>query len=337
MMTKGVSVIICCHNSEKRIGQTLKHLSKQIVPKEIAWEVVIVDNGSTDNTLQVVKDSWPKYLFNRMRIIHEPKLGVAHARFTGCENSRYEYLSFVDDDNWVCSDWIKITHDIFTEYPNVAICGGLSQGVFEIEPPPWFEKRKGDFAIGKQSIKTGDITAGKGFVWTAGSILRKRAWEQLLTRGFYFLLSGRKGKELTCGEDVELCFALRLLGWHIRYDERLLMKHYMPANRLEWVYVSWVIRAIGAAEVTLDLYRRIYYDKTNTWKKRFIFSWSYRLIRTLLRLCRPKLLFYKRLAEGDQALVTIEWNIGFLIELLRKRKDYHHILDRVEEFKAYNT
>ena len=49
-MIPGVSVVICCHNSGKRLPETLRHLAAQVVEEGIPWEVVIVDNASTDGS-----------------------------------------------------------------------------------------------------------------------------------------------------------------------------------------------------------------------------------------------------------------------------------------------
>ena len=48
--TLGVSIVICCHNSAKLLPRTLEHLRAQEVDSTIPWEVIVVDNASTDNT-----------------------------------------------------------------------------------------------------------------------------------------------------------------------------------------------------------------------------------------------------------------------------------------------
>ncbi len=56
----GVSVIICCYNSSSRIIPTLQNLVKQRVPNHIPWEVIVVNNASTDNTGEVAKETWQR-------------------------------------------------------------------------------------------------------------------------------------------------------------------------------------------------------------------------------------------------------------------------------------
>ena len=54
----GVSVIVCCYNSAERLPETLKYLSMQNVPENMPWEIIIVDNNSTDSTNDVAMEIW---------------------------------------------------------------------------------------------------------------------------------------------------------------------------------------------------------------------------------------------------------------------------------------
>ena len=53
IMSKGVSVIVCCYNSALRLPETIRHIVQQETPAEIDWEVVIVNNSSTDNQISI--------------------------------------------------------------------------------------------------------------------------------------------------------------------------------------------------------------------------------------------------------------------------------------------
>ena len=100
-MMKGVSVIICCYNSSKRLGETLKHLSVQKI-NDTPCEIIIVDNASTDNTASLARETWDALGSSiPMRIINESKPGLSHAREAGINASSYTYIIFCDDDNWL--------------------------------------------------------------------------------------------------------------------------------------------------------------------------------------------------------------------------------------------
>lgn len=249
-----VSVVLCCHNSASRLPETLSHLLKQKVSKDLEWEVILVDNASTDNTSSLARRLWPLDASAPLRMVYEPQLGLSYARRRGLETSRYELICFVDDDNWLSPNYIQRISEIMTTHPEVGACGGRSEAVFEKDPPEWFDKYALGFVIGRQEEKNGDMTWRKGAIWGAGLVVRKAAWLQLLENGFQPLLTGRKGKKLTSGEDYELCYALRLAGWKLWYDDNLVLQHFITANRLTLRYLAQLRKGFGAQTVGFDPY-----------------------------------------------------------------------------------
>lgn len=101
-----VSIVICCHNSAKRLPDTLKHLLIQEVPDNLQWEVIVVDNVSTDNTAQVARSLWPDDAPAPLQVVSEPEPGLSNARKRGFMEAKYELVSFVDDENWLAPDWV---------------------------------------------------------------------------------------------------------------------------------------------------------------------------------------------------------------------------------------
>jgi len=83
----------------------------------------------------------------------------------------------------------------------------------------------------------------------------------LKSNGFEFILSGRKGKALTSGEDCELSYAIMLAGYTLYYDDDLLFYHYMPASRLRWEYLMKLFRAFGKPVPVVDLYEALLHRK----------------------------------------------------------------------------
>src|SRR5690348_5199720 len=118
----GVSVIICCYNSAKRIVPTIEHLQKMSVAG-ISWELIIVDNNSNDDTAAVAAEAWKKNAIAPIRIVEEKEPGLMSARIKGVEVSSYDILSFIDDDNWVDTKWVENVYRIFSSDPDIAACG----------------------------------------------------------------------------------------------------------------------------------------------------------------------------------------------------------------------
>src|ERR1017187_9433605 len=111
----GVSVIICSHNGAGRIVETLKHLAGQQFPEYLPWEVILVDNGSTDDTVEVSLGFWPETIPAPLRVVYEPKLGRSNALRAGWKATRYPIVCTVDDDNWLDPLYIWVTASVMHE------------------------------------------------------------------------------------------------------------------------------------------------------------------------------------------------------------------------------
>ena len=179
----GVSVVICCHNSAKRLPRTLRHLAAEPLG-DIPWEVVVVDHKSTDGTEAVAQLAWPTDHPVPLRVVDESRAGLSLARERGLSEAQFDIVSFLDDDNWVEPGWIATVAEVMLQHPQVGICGGYSEEVCEIDPPAWFERNKLGYAVGAQGDRAGDVTETRGSLWGAGLTLRKSAWEDLVSRGF---------------------------------------------------------------------------------------------------------------------------------------------------------
>jgi glycosyltransferase involved in cell wall biosynthesis len=334
----GVSVVICCHNSAERLPNTLAHLSAQKVPAGISWEVLVVDNASTDATAEVARQHWPKDTPAPLRIVNEPWPGLSHARQRGFAEATGDIISFIDDDNWVCPEWVATVSDLMTTHVDVGACGGAGEAVAETALPWWFEKFQGDFAVGPQAADAGDVTWTRGYLWGAGLAIRKAAWSQLIGNGFHSLLTDRQGASLSAGGDTELCFALRSAGWRLWYEPRLRFKHLLPAGRLRWSYLRNLHRGFGASEAVLDAYHIARKGGLAKRKGRFLQNVCLRqmIIETkeLLRF-RGKLLRAPwQPLEGDPDVLDIERLTGKIRELLRTRGTYEQHLPMVERLAA---
>ncbi|MBK0378205.1 glycosyltransferase [Mucilaginibacter segetis] len=232
-MQLGVSVIVCCYNSAERLPQTIKHLALQRVPSHIPWEIIVIDNASTDNTGVIADQEWNKYSKQvKFRVIKQPVAGLSYAREKGIENAQYEYMLFCDDDNWLYNDYISKSYEIMTSDPQIGAVGGC--GIFEPEQPAWFEveTHKIAYVNGPQTwAKT------EHWVYGAGSVYRKSIFITLRKENWRQITTGRLGNKLISGEDVEICFMIYLLGYKIISDDKLLFKHFVPIKRQNINYI----------------------------------------------------------------------------------------------------
>ena len=155
-----ISVVICCHNSAAVLPPTLMHLAAQIVDPSVQWEVVVIDNASTDDTVQVAMRVWPATVPAPFRVIGEPRLGLMHARERGIAESTGDFIAFVDDDNWLCPEWVQSAVDTMRLNPRVGGLAGFNEPVFEGSRPHWFDKVANIYALGPEKVAGGDVTDG---------------------------------------------------------------------------------------------------------------------------------------------------------------------------------
>ena len=116
MHKNGISLVIFCYNSENRIQETLVRIVNQKFTKGIEWEVIVIDNNSTDKTLEVTERVW-KSLDCKVsfQIVTEKKQGTSYARLKGIQSANYDIVAFVDDDNRLFENWVEQAFHFMTK------------------------------------------------------------------------------------------------------------------------------------------------------------------------------------------------------------------------------
>lgn len=142
-MSVDFTVAIPTYNGEKRLPEVLEPLRECIAHGErshsvenFRWEIIVIDNNSTDNTAKVVKDcqaTWPsdyplKYCF-------EAQQGAGFARKRAMEEAKGELIGFLDDDNLPTSNWVEAAYTFGLAHPQAGAYGSQIHGLFEIPPP----------------------------------------------------------------------------------------------------------------------------------------------------------------------------------------------------------
>lgn len=341
----GLSVVVCCYNSASRLPrifeQTLAHLAVQRTRGEISWELIVIDNASTDDTAQFAQRCWPAEHSVSACIIHEPRLGQSYAYERGLNEAKFQFVGFVDDDNWVCPDWIERAVNVMLEHPDAGAVGGFSEPVCELAPPWWLHRVGRWMALGPDIAGPSDVSESLETLWGAGMIVRKGAWTELRNKGFRFQLSDRKGDALSGCGDTELCLALRLAGWRLWYDPQLRFRHFMPAKRLNWQYMRRLVNATGASAVDLDPYYLLLKElgrqppsSAKPVPHRLRVTWLFQIVATVKLLLHHYLtLMRKPLStwEGRPAALEFEYYLGRLPKLLAMCGRYRPAVQRVRQ------
>lgn len=318
----GVSILLCTKNGAERLPETLAHLAAQEVPDGMPWEVILVDNGSTDGTAELARKLWPLHAGAPLRVLVEPRPGKSNAIETGWKSARQPVILIVDDDNWLAPRYVAATGAIFAESPGAAITSGYAAAEFAVEPPEWFVRFQATYAVANEGWPSGDVTEELPIPSGAGMGIRKAAVDELYERGFQYLLRGRVLDLMGC-EDAELCLALRLAGWRWWRDQGLRLRHFMPAERLRWSYCRRLARGLGAGYARLDVYALARLPPPSGPLAEMKETWPWLLLRALKPIaCNPRLmarcLFTE--AEGCADVFWMETRLGRWLGLLRFRK-----------------
>jgi glycosyltransferase involved in cell wall biosynthesis len=313
----GVSVVICCHNSAKLLPPTLDHLKAQQVASRVQWEVVLVDNASTDDTAEVARRCWPTDAPIPLRVISEPQIELTNARWCGFRAAKHEIISFIDDDNWTAPDWVEILSEVMGADPNLGAVGSYNEPVPEIALPDWFDEFAGNYYAIVRDLEVSRWGISPSVLCGAGMSIRKEALRRLVSNGFVQICTDRTGKKLTGCGDLELTRAIGLSGWRLSREPRLRLRHFLPARRLDWRYLRRLARSEGASRITLQCSYPLRESEAEPWIKQTLWWQVLRHVRAFLS--RPKLvgswLFSSR--EGDRGVIEAEANIGAIIGLLQ--------------------
>ena len=251
----GVSVILCCYNSAKRLPETLKYLAAQKVNSTLAWEIVLVNNNSTDGTVEAAQSVWATLGAPvALKLVDEANPGLSLAREKGMSVSKYDIFLFCDDDNWLQHDYVETVFNTFKDNPQLGALGGWSAAVFEADKPEWFDVFSANFAVGKPVPNTGLLTKSNQYIYGAGLALRGDTIKRLKQKGFKNILTDRKGKQLSSGGDVELIYGLKLIDVPVMFHESLFFYHYMPKARMQWDYLVKLRTSMYWSNFVLGMY-----------------------------------------------------------------------------------
>lgn len=234
-MRKRISAIICTHNRADYLPRAISSLVAQDLQND-AYEIIIVDNGSTDNTRDIVLSFAAK---GNIRYILEPVIGLSHARNKGWRNAAAPYVAYLDDDAIAKPTWLGKMLQVFeTIDPRPGCVGGRVTPIWEAPRPAWL----GDgIACSLTVVDWSDIPhvlENLDSEWLAGANIAfpRNLLERL--NGFTPYLD-RSGARLLSSGDVFLEKQVQKSGHNCFYHPEVEVFHHIPASRLTR---SWFVR-----------------------------------------------------------------------------------------------
>jgi glycosyltransferase involved in cell wall biosynthesis len=235
-MCVNISIIVCCFNSGGVIKQTLRHLANQRL-NGLLCELILVDNNCIDNTLEVVQSTWASLNTSiQLNVISEHKPGQSHARKAGVAQSKGEVIVFCDDDNRLNADYVDTVFQLLKENKNIGLVAGTIIPSSTKALPEWFPENQLMFACGNLSEESCFVSN----LWGAGLSGRGELLRSIYNSKLVHVMNGvgdKLGNRLA-GDDNELCFWVKRIGFKLYYSRQLVLYHFMHASRLNLVYLN---------------------------------------------------------------------------------------------------
>ena len=239
------TVAICTYNGERRLPGVLECLRWQLNTEDIAWEVLVIDNNSTDGVVQVVQDfqqKWPQHC--KLRYGFEGKQGAGFARHRAVQLAHSPLIGFLDDDNLPSMIWVSAAYEFAQTHPQVGVYGSRIRGDFEINPPENFERIASLLALTERGGSAHCYPPRQKVLPPgAGMVVRKQAWLDNVPENV--VLSGRTGTSMLTGEDLEAVLHIQTAGWEVWYNPNMRLYHCIPGKRLKRDYLLSLCRGIG--------------------------------------------------------------------------------------------
>jgi len=239
-----ISAVICSYNRARFIINAVESIFNQDFDKR-RYEVIVVDNNSTDDTVQLLaayKANHPDYYFSYYT---EHNQGVAYTRTRCAKEAKGEIIAYLDDDSTAQPGWLSSIVSFFDEHPDTWSVGGKIIPKFLTGIPDWYSKYffglVGNFDQGPEVKKL----TGARYPCGANMAFRVKVFEEI---GYFNTDLGRKGTGLLANEEKDIY--LRILQHHhnVYYLPHVAVLHCVEANKFDKAYVKRHSMGIGGGE-----------------------------------------------------------------------------------------
>jgi glycosyltransferase involved in cell wall biosynthesis len=285
---------MCVRNCENILGRAIDSIIKQDFPHEL-MEVIFVDDGSEDGTLQIILNYVSK-MDIKAKVFQSKWQGLGAARNLIVDNAQGDYIVWVDSDEILSKEYVRKQVEFMEQNPNVGICGGMvkivsSNLILNLELIP---RIVDNVSFGKP----------RSFIWkterlpgTGGSIFRVKAIRQV--KGFNEQISG-------VGEDQDIALRIKKANWLIRFNDAKFYETHGEMATLKDLWKKYLWYGYGSHK----LYRKnrqLFIFPRMSPIAGFIAGFFYSLIA--YKLLNQKMVFLLPLHFGFK---MIAWTLGFI-------------------------
>lgn len=231
-----ISVVLCTYNRYELMAAALRSVCEQTM-NPFSYEVIVVDNNSTDRTKQYVAEVSGRHA--RVLYCFEGKQGLSHSRNTGFRTARGRYVAYIDDDCTVPKEWLAIAQEII-ERIGPALFGGPYHPSYNSPKPRWYRDGYGSYDCGStaRSLSTNEYLTGTNM------FIRRAVLEQL---GGFSPEVGMAGQQLGYGEEIAIqrLYRRECPSEIIHYDPRLGVSHLVRPEKMTLLWCAHHMFTIG--------------------------------------------------------------------------------------------
>lgn len=227
------SVLICTRNRSEYLGNSIRKAAVQ----ELSYgnfEIIVVDNGSTDHTPEVVQECQATIRKTSFHYVVETDVGLSVARNRAMREANGRIFCFLDDDAVPEPEWLEWLIRGYVDDPRVMSVGGEVVPVYETALPAWFPESL-EF-IFRPQIHDAVLhqVAYPYYPYGANFSIRAEAVRHI---GEFNASLGYKGADLIPCEETDFLLRLERAGFKVLMEPRAVVKHIIPANRLTHNYL----------------------------------------------------------------------------------------------------
>jgi len=233
-----VTVALTTFNRADLLTRTLDNM--RALRTDRAWELLVIDNASTDNTQDVLAhaDGLP------LRVLREERAGKAHAANLAAREARGQLILWTDDDVRPAPDWIDAHADAAERHPEDSFFGGPVRPWFESPPPRWLETGLDEVALAYALLDLGpqprvlrDFERFNGPNWSARTeVARRHAWDPAF---------GPMPAKTRAGGESEVQGEMMRDGHVGRWVPGASVEHFVPASAMTLAFIRYRYRMHG--------------------------------------------------------------------------------------------
>ncbi len=281
-----LSVAVCTYNRADCLPRLIQALRFQKC--SVPFEILVIDNNSTDNTHQVLKELM-EFDGAPLRYIKETRQGIVHARNCAIEHTKNSsYLAFIDDDELPGPDWLNAAADALHREGAECVGGEIQVRLLSGQRPHWLEDELlGFLGEKKQGAEAFWIASRSTPVWSGNIAYRT----SVFAKGLRFdVRYNREGNGIGGGEDAIMFEEMLRRGTRIRYSPDMVVEHFVEEWKLRRGYF---LRLHFAAGIRYGLYMTGEYERNIFGVPPFMLMQALsQWVRTLKKLlrCEPGML-----------------------------------------------